>query len=617
MRKYVICFIFSLFATYAISQDTLQVRSIEEKANNDKSQKLYENLQERSEKGKITRKLHQLIFRSINTSSSTQTTQSIEKDLHRNFSEFQGKKIRNIHIRTFDPFGFSERDSTKVPTNRWERMGNALHRKTQPVAIRKLLLFRKNQPLDSLLVKETERNIRSQNYVRRVLITPIATQSIDSVDINISVLDNWTIFFDGDVSTTNFSAQVQERNFLGLGNQVTFRHRQEIKEPYRTGMAFSYVIPNIYNTNINTYVTYSDDLDNFYEKRWGAYRSYYSIYTRWAGGLELSERTFAEDILYKDSIHSPNLKTQYKDFWGSVAFPVLKKYTAMDKRTNLIFSLRHYLLDYIKTPEYYLDSIGFYSDRKMYLASIGLSNMGYEQDRYIFRHEDIEDIPVGKNFSYIFGFQDNLGQRKLYSGIKTMYGAYWKIGYVAVDMQMGSFFHTNEQLQTTFRLETTYFSNLFSLGRWNFRQFIKFRSVFGFDRKNHVRDRITLNGRTGILEFNSSILSGTRKSILSFQTQSYSPFSWGGFRFSPFATFELGAIGQEGNSLWKDEFFPKINLGVLVSNDYLLFGDFQFSFFFLPRVPGKGSVFNFSSTRNEDFRLPNFNFRAPNVIPYE
>lgn len=617
MKKHLICLIFSLFAMYAHSQDTLQVRSIEEKADDEKSQKLYENLQKRSKKGKITQQLHQLIFRSINTSSSTQTTQSIEKDLHRNFSEFQGKTIRNIHIRTLDPFGFSERDSTKIPTNRWERMGNALHPKTRPSVVRNLLLFKKNQPLDSLLVKETERNIRSQNYVRRVLITPIATQSADSVDINISVLDNWTMFFDGDASTTNFSAQVQERNFFGLGNQVTFRHRQEIKEPYRTGMAFSYVIPNIYNTNINTYVTYSNDLDNFYEKRWGAYRSYYSIFTRWAGGVELSQRTFAEDILYKDSIHRPDLKTQYQDYWGSVAFPVLKKYTAADKRTNLVFSLRYYNLNYVKTPEYQLDSIGFYSDRKMYLASIGLSNIGYEQDRYIFRHEDIEDVPVGKNFSYIFGFQDNLGQRKFYSGIKTMYGAYWKMGYVAADMQIGSFFHANEQRQTTFRLETTYFSNLFSLGRWNFRQFIKFRSVFGFARKDHIKDRITLNGRTGILEFNSSILSGTRKSILSFQTQSYSPFSWGGFRFSPFATFELGAIGMEGNSLWKDEFFPKLSLGFLVSNDYLLLGDFQFSFFYLPRVPGKGSVANFSSTHNQDFRLPNFNFRAPSVVPYE
>lgn len=600
---------------WSVAQDTLQIKSIENTQKQQQTEEMYKNLQNYSKKNRLVSKLHQLIFRTINSSQSN-TSQQIEKNINRNFKQFQGKIIRKIHIQSLDPFGYSEKDSTILP-DKMERIGNALHNKTKRSVIRRLLLFKKHSPLDSLLVKESERVIRSQNYIRRVLITPVSTSSSDSIDVHVRVLDSWSMFFDADGSTNYLSIRGRERNFLGLGHRISTRYNQEIPNPQRNGFSASYQIPNIYNTHINTYVYYSQNFNNKYEKTWAMYRPYFSVYTQWAGGIDITEKTFDDRIPYKDSSWVQEFKIRHYDLWGSLSVPVLKKYTQHNRITNFTLSVRYKHLDYLKSPNYQIDSLRFFTKKNLYLTALGLSNIGYEQDRYIFRHEDIEDVPTGKTLSLLSGFEENIGKIRPYFGLKMMYGDYWEIGYVGADLQIGTFYAENGHNQTTFRAEITYFSKLFQMKSWHFRQFVKLRSVMGWSRKNYIKDRINLNGEEGIRNFNSPILNGTRKHIISFQTQSYSPFSWLGFRISPFFTTELGFIGQEGNSFFKDPVFPKFNIGFNITNDYILFGNFQFSFFYIPRVPGVGERYNFSGTSNDDFRLPNFNYHTPDIIRFE
>jgi hypothetical protein len=62
-------------------------------------------------------------------------------------------------------------------------------------------LKKKNKPFDSLLVKESERLIRTT--VHRVDIAPqIILNNSDSIDINIRVLDSWSIIPKGSVSSS-------------------------------------------------------------------------------------------------------------------------------------------------------------------------------------------------------------------------------------------------------------------------------------------------------------------------------------------------------------------------------------------------------------------------------
>ncbi|MDO4880127.1 MAG: hypothetical protein Q3983_02505 [Capnocytophaga sp.] len=614
MRKIVFYVCLSLLLLPPVlAQDSLFTKSLENDSLKHKNDSIFHSLQINSKKSKFRKKLHQLFFNSTNVKQDSSVRK--KKVPPRDWTNVQGKTIRNIKIVVLEPLGYDEKDSTKQP-NRWENLGNIFHNKTKNKIVERLLLFHKNSLLDSTIVKETERVLRSQTYIRRANIEAFPTASKDSVDVTISVLDSWSLYADATGSFSEGTIRLFERNFLGQGHQLAFRYSQEISGNVRPSFGFEYRIPNIYATTVNTMVSYSIDFDRYYEKYWAVWRPYYSIYTRWAGGITLSERSFREDFKKNDTIIPQSLKIRYKNVWASGAFPISKN-EQKNRVTNFVLSTRFYQTRYIDKPLKELDENQFFSDRYTQITSIGISQMGYEQDRYIFRIRDIEDIPVGRNISLLSGFRYNLNKISPYLGFKAMYGNYWKFGYFSTDFQIGSFFK-EENKQTTIRGELIYFSPLFHLGKWNFRQFFKWQYVNGLSRKNYFKDRITLNGNTGIIGFNSPTLSGTRKSVFTFQTQSYSPFSLLGFRINPFFTADIGLIGEGQRSILKDQVFTKWGIGLYVTNDYIPLGNFQFSFVFFPRIPGVGNyIQELSGRSNDDFRLPNFNYQTPEIIRYE
>ena len=614
MKKTIVhIFFFLLLLQPVLAQDSLFTKSFESDSLKQKNDSIFYSLQIKSKKSKFRQKLYQLFFNSTTTQTEN-IPKKTEKKL-RNWTNFQGKTIRNLKITVYEPLGYDEKDSTKTP-NRWEHLGNIFHNKTKNKIIKRLLLFDKNSQLDSTIIKETERILRSQSYIRQAHIQTFPTKSKDSVDVTIYVLDSWSLYADADGSFNQGTIRLFERNFLGKGHQLSFRYSQEISGNARPSFGFNYRIPNIYATTISTSVHYSINFDKYYEKYWSVWRPYYSIYTRWAGGFTISERTFREDFKKNGIIYPQDLKIDTQDLWASGAFPIYKN-EEKNKVTNFIISSRFYKINYINPPLREFDENQYFSNRETFITSIGISQIGYKQDRYIFRIKDIEDIPIGKNLSLLSGFRYNLNNISPYLGFKAMYGNYWNFGYLSSDFQIGSFFK-EENKQTTIRGEFIYFSPLFDLGKWHFRQFFKLQYINGISRKNYFKDRITLNGNTGIIGFNSPILSGTRKSVFTFQTQSYSPFSLLGFRINPFFTADVGFIGESYNSILKDQVFTKWGIGLYVTNDYIPLGNFQFSFVFFPKIPGIGNnIQELTGRSNDDFRLPNFNFQTPEIIRYE
>src|SRR5690606_7498447 len=131
-----------------------------------------QKLEDLSKKGKFTRQLHKLLVRKKPTNVNTNVQAVKQTDIDYDFEKFQGKVIRNIIIDTYDPFGFSIQDTSRVPKKQIEKLGNRLHLKTKKFTVRSLLLFKRNQSLDSIKVKESERLLRTQRYIRRVSVKP-------------------------------------------------------------------------------------------------------------------------------------------------------------------------------------------------------------------------------------------------------------------------------------------------------------------------------------------------------------------------------------------------------------------------------------------------------------
>ena len=481
------------------------------------------------------------------------------------------------------------------------------------------MLFKKNQELDSLLVKESERIIRSQRFVRSVVIKPIAIENCqDSIDISVRVLDTWSLIPTGAITTSKANLELTERNFFGLGHEVSLDY---IRSFTNNTFAYDsrYTIRNFKNSFVNATVSSRTDLLNNTYKTARIERPFYSALTHWAGGFYYDYRLYTENMTNSSLVTSTqNFKIKTYEFWAAHSSKIFAGNSDFSRATNLITSLGFTNTTYLKQPELSYDPIRFANSSKRYLATIGISSQQFYQDKYLFRFGVIEDIPYGKVFSFTGGFENKNNLNRAYFGGRFSYGDYLDFGYISANIEYGSFFNSGKSEQTTIKIETNYFTNLFSIWSWKFRQFIRPVLVLGNNRLNTTRDRLNLIDVNGIPGFNSSPLVGTKKFLTTFQTQSYNPRNWYGFNLSPFMNFTVGFLDNGNHKFFSNKMYSQIGLGVLINNNYLVFNSFQFSFSYYPSLPIDGSnIIKTNTFQNTDINLNNFQIGQPYVLPYE
>ncbi|WP_445737537.1 hypothetical protein [Mariniflexile sp.] len=594
------------------------------------STQIYEKIKTYSKRNTFTKTLHKLIFKSSGNKNDKRT--NIKSDKH--YASLQGKPIRHIYIETLDPFGFSVEDSTRKPENWMAKLGNRAHIKSKNFAIGNLLLFKENTPLDTLLLNESERLIRSQSFIRSVKIdAETSNKTSDSVDIKIRVLDSWSLIPKGSISATKINILLKERNFLGLGHEFNNGIEKRF-DNNNTGYRFEYVVPTIKNTYIRTDIKYRLDLEGFYEKSLNIERTFYSPLTRWAGGLYLDER-FRQDSLpnFQNDFSYQNFKYRTNDFWAGHAFKILDGKTIAERTTNLITSLRYIHVDYRESPSTAYDSINFFSNENFYLGSIGIASRQFIEDHYIFRDGIIEDVPIGFVATLTSGYQRKNQENRYYLGTNVTVSNYLKWGYLSGSIGYETFFNHAKPEQSAINIGATYFTNLMDLGtKWKMRQFIKPQLILGFDRLNTLGDRVSLNDNrqpigynrnlfrgnynAGIPGFNADIY-GTKKLLLAMQIQFYSPWDLLGFRLNPYLNFTTGLLGNKSTSIFDSKIYSSFGIGFIIRNDYLVFSSFQLSLFYYPQIPGQGNnIFKTNSFETEDFGFQSVNIGKPSTLLY-
>ncbi len=603
LRKLIILFLLLCCCQISFSQV--------DKAKKD-STAVYQNIQSYSKKNKFTRTLHKLIFRPVHSKRKNEVI------IPKQFSLYEGKIIRNITVTTLDPFGFSEIDTTRNPKNWAERIGNRIHIKTQKHVIRNLLLIKKNMPLDSLLLRESERLIRTQRYINRVDIRPeLILNNPDSVDVTVRVLDSWSLIPKGAITSSHANIELNERNFLGSGHEFDneFKNRfSDGKNAYR----FEYTVPNIKNTFLKTTLKYQIDLDNYYSKSINVERPFYSAFTKWAGGIYLDQQ-FRKDSLADANLNYAfqNFKYNSQDFWIGHAFSIFKGNTENNKTTNLVWTGRFLNIKFIESPTPEYDPIQFYSGEKFLLTGLGISSRKFIQDKYIFKNGIIEDVPIGKIYGITAGYQLKNKLGRYYLGGQATFGNYYKWGFLSTNFELGSFFNKSKTEQTAFSFQANYFTNLMTIGKWKIRQFVKPQFVLGINRLNSTGDQLTINGNYGIQGFNSPEY-GTQKAVLTLQTQAYSPWDLWGFRLNPYFNYSIAKLGNPGKSMNYGKAYSKIGIGLIINNDYLVFSSFQISLSYYPSIPQNGeNVFKTNSFETTDFGFQDFELAKPRTIIFK
>ena len=236
------------------------------------------------------------------------------------------------------------------------------------------------------------------------------------------------------------------------------------------------------------------------------------------------------------------------------------------------------------------------------------------KQRYVFRFGTAEDVPVGITYGIVIGYQYKNSDRS-YWGVNHSWGNFFKWGYFGTNFEYGTFINESYRTEGTLKVSINYFSGLFSIGKWKFRQFAKPEFTMGFHRPSY--DRLTLNDGYGLNGFNSAVLSGTSRMLFTIQTQSYAPWNVWGFRFGPYLNFTFGMLGDGETVFRNSRLYPQLGLGVLIRNDYLVISNIQLSFAFYPTIPGKGNnIFKTNPFRTTDFGFPDFVIGKPSVIEF-
>jgi len=530
--------------------------------------------------------------------------------LNVSFRNFEGKIIRKIEIQTIDPFAFSLADSSILRKDFLSRTGNYLHIKSKNITIRNLLIIHQNKSFDSLLMKESIRLIRSCGFVHDVKFSvEMTSEYSDSVDVKIRISDNWSIFPRLTISNSKIKLQVSDRNFAGLGQDYsnTIALNSEIgKCAYKT----KYYIQNIKNSYISASFLYETDEYNNYLKYIALDRRFFSTQTKWAGGLNFSIQ-YRKDSVLKNSILIPLLyKLNRQDYWLGYSRQLLKGNTENSRSASIISSIRYMNIHFLEKPTVHADSFRIYTNEDFCFVGIGISIRKYIQDRFVFRYDVTEDVPIGKIFSMTLGMQNKNEIRRLYLGFRASVGNYYNWGYLSFHCEYGTFYKLYHQEQGVLIFDINYFTKIKDIGNWKFRLFIKQKFTQGFNRFEY--DSLTLNDGFGIDGFSSSQLSGIHRVIYAFQVQSYAPFNLWGFRFGPYANFSFGMIGHEDDGIFSGKIYSQFGLGVLIKNENLVFGTFQFSIAFYPNIPGlnKG-VFKFNSFKSNDFGFSDYELKKP------
>lgn len=582
------------------------------------SAKVYKNIENYSRKSKFGKFVHRLLFKSTRKSKPSKKASTQRYYLKKAFDKHEGKIIRNINIETLDPFGYSVDNTKDQPDKGIEKFGNAFHAKSKKFTIRNLLLFKKNEPLDSIITKESERLIRRQRYVRSVVIKPVAIgNSKDSVDISIRVLDSWSLIPTGSISGSRANFELSERNVFGLGHELSHDFTQRFSDKSNSNNS-RYLIRNIKNSFTNVTLNYNESLEKNISKSIRVERLFFSPLTRFAGGIFLENRAFSDSLPNPiNEFEMVSFKNETRDFWFGHAFKIFGGKTEDYRTTNLVTTIGYKNINYIKTPSLELDPNQFFANEELYLASIGINTRKFAEDKYLFNFGIIEDIPYGQVYSITGGFQNKNNQKRAYFGGRFAYGNYFDFGYLGINSEWGSFFHGRDSKETTFKIEANYFTNLLSMGDWKIRQFIKSNLVIGNHRVSILKDRVTLGDEDGIQGFNNPLISGIRKATITLQTQTYVPGSWHGFRFSPFYNMTLGMLGNETDKFLNNSLLSKFSIGVLINNDYLVFNSFQISLSFYPKIPFQGTnIFNTNSYKNNDLSLPDYEIGQPTIATF-
>jgi hypothetical protein len=523
-----------------------------------KSQKFYDSLEERAERTRVTRELHELLIRKQRRAQTVDSALIKSED---SFRKFEGMTVRSIRFKRIDLLEGSVLDTVLEASSRVGKWVNRLHADTRPFIIRSNLLFKTGDKVDPYKFADNERVLRQFKTIRdaRIYLKPVEG-SPGMVDVVVVTQDVASVGASGSYSSLNkFSVDVYDINILGYAKQLQVSYFRNTDGRPQNGYELLLREPNISGSFIQGEIKYTD---NYLRNRLSvdAGRDFLTPRMKYAGGLEVFKTHENYVINRNDTLPQPYTQESV-DVW-------LGRSIQLATRTNFIVAARTNDYRFTSRPFISPDSNYFFFNRNYILGGLTIFKTNYIKGSLIQGFGKTEDVPVNAWFGTTFGAEYNDYSTRRYIDAHAGMGRYMrKTGYFYADFTVSGFRNGSIWEDGLVSFNGRYFSNLMPAGKTRVRQFINVSYIKGYNRT--IYQNLAIN--RGWRDEHGFVPLGTERATFGIETVYFTPWYFYGFKFALYHGADFTMITSSEKVFDKNNVFPSVRGGIRMLNDNLVF----------------------------------------------
>lgn len=311
------------------------------------------------------------------------------------FEGQQGKTIRSIRYESRDIF-----DESIPEENNWLfRSLNRLHVNTREDVIATQLLFAEGEPLDTDLVHESARILRSRNYLTGAFIVPELICS-DSIDVLVVTRDSWVtepeLSFSHEGGETSSGVGLKDGNFLGRGEHISIGYSSEME---RNSLRYQYQTPHLFGTRLESRIYYTQ-LSDGRDLALKLERPFYALDAPWAAGVETQNLTLTNVIREGDDIiNEYGHRIRFQEVYGGLSLRRDDDDTTLRWLVGVTFQQDRF--------QEQLETVGAIpDDRRTNYAWLGLNYLRNEYVTYrnLYQIQRAEDVALGPSYDVRVGY---------------------------------------------------------------------------------------------------------------------------------------------------------------------------------------------------------------------
>ena len=176
-----------------------------------------------------------------------------------------------------------------------------LHIASQPSLIRRQVLFAAGDTIDTLLVGETMRRLRSQHIYSDAVLLATRCDPEGPVAVVLRTRDSWTLRPSLRLRTGNqLSVGIEDRNFMGTGRAITVSREMTVRG---VGASGALTDPFLFGSNIAGTVRLSN-LAGGHTFKVGLRQHDFSVFDGWRSEANFSRMSYGDTIVGERALHT-------------------------------------------------------------------------------------------------------------------------------------------------------------------------------------------------------------------------------------------------------------------------------------------------------------------------